>query len=1555
MPLLGLAMIVKDEEEVLARCLESAKGLVDEIVIVDTGSTDRTVEIARGFGARVLHHTCELLDGKWIPDFSAARNQSFEAVESEWIFWLDADDIIAEGDLPAFLELKASLTRAAYDCVQLPYYYTHRPDGQPEHIVKDLPRILRRSIQPRWADPVHECLHIPPPERCEKLDLPIHHYKTGKGMAACSDRNLRIMKAAIDRGTASDRIRFYYGKELFDLRKYDECEPYLLQHIDRYGVVDLQYSMEAAWRLMFVYEDTEKPEKSEAMAYRAIQMDWRWPHSYMALARVAMGRGDRAAEEHWARIAYELPPPPNEVFSPARIHGPLRQSLYMLALFHSGKTAEAREINEEMLRDHPGEAELIKNMDRFALPMGTRRHPRDHPIRLYLGSGGRREEGWWSCDVRAERGVDEVFSLDVIPYESRSVDAIRLDGGLECLPGREARHSIGEWARVLRPGGTALLRVVDFEGCIRAYLESEAPEKREQLHHAIFGHQGGTQGQARVHRTGFSAGELETLFQRHGFVVQCVRPYADRGTPSLELSAVKERSQIRTVWICSSNREAVQTRLRCLEVSDAAVRMGYHSEVIPSFKDLHGKRLTVGIVSNGQILGTAPIVRQLREAGAKLVADLCEDLLSLEPALAGDLKEYDRVVCSSHVLAEKVRAAGANAMVIEDSVEAPAELSCEYDPPPSTRLRVGWMGYGGGVGLAEALRPVVAGLGMDLVTIHEHPGATYKWSLETWAKDLASCHIAICPADPLRAAKGQVKAAQAMGLGLPVVVGPQDSYTRIVRHGVNGLVARTPAEWEQALRSLQDPRLRQQFGRAGRLTAENFRLPVTARKWWDLVEELGNEAPEEMTCEEEDEKGHTPAPASPQTGGPDLAARDDAPTAPLREAPPVTTPVNPPAPSPVNQAAVALLVTTYNCLDYTKVCVDSLRQCRGEVPYEIHIIDAGSDDGTQDWVRSQSDLTLHGGDRRRTFAEVVNLGIAETGGPFFCVLNNDIVVSPGWLDEMVHVARTRERCAAVGVLSNCDVGWLYHKGDQARGIAPVDPHIVDGMVVQGKQLGPKIRLGEVDIPAVIEHGRESNARYKGQVRERPWVALYCTLIARSTLGEVGVLDEEFKTGGEDVDFCYRLQRADYNIQTALGAFVFHWGAVSRQDDQVRRGEDYNEEDRFNNWYLGEKWKKPNAVIFTGQAWERWSPKSIDEGGLGGSETCEALLARELVRKGWRVVFFGDCADREGDYDGVQYLDWRKFERHVLMNYFDLFISSRRVDTLDLPIRAGATIVHVHDVWLSQDKNLDLRPHKVGAYGVLSPWHREFIQSHHQGIPKDKLWVIPDGVDGGKFEGWEHVQKNPYRAHYVSSWDRGLWNLLSMWPRIRAEVPQAELHVYYGCYNWEEAIKLRNDDHGRQHLGAIKELMQQPGVINRGRLGQHALAQEIQKDNVALRPQWFDETFGMSAVESMLGGAIVVGHGRGGLMTTVGENGILFPEYPGYFPELGEPFAARFVPAVVDVMKNPAKYDDLRRRARAHAEQFDWSKVADLWIQKTRELVSRKSSSIGASRVPLPTF
>ena len=101
---ISLCMIVRDEEAVLARCLDSVKEAVDELVIVDTGSRDRTLEIAG-------RYTKNIVEIAWTDDFAAARNASFSRGTMDYCMWLDADDVMKEEERDRLIAWKEQADR----------------------------------------------------------------------------------------------------------------------------------------------------------------------------------------------------------------------------------------------------------------------------------------------------------------------------------------------------------------------------------------------------------------------------------------------------------------------------------------------------------------------------------------------------------------------------------------------------------------------------------------------------------------------------------------------------------------------------------------------------------------------------------------------------------------------------------------------------------------------------------------------------------------------------------------------------------------------------------------------------------------------------------------------------------------------------------------------------------------------------------------------------------------------------------------------------------------------------------------------------------------------------------------------------------------------------------------------------------------------------------------------------------------------------------------------------------------------------------------------------
>jgi tetratricopeptide (TPR) repeat protein/glycosyltransferase involved in cell wall biosynthesis len=149
MPTISLCMIVRDEEEFLPGCLDSVAGLVDEMVIVDTGSKDRTPQIARDRGSRLLHHT-------WENDFAAARQVSFDAATCDYILWLDADERLTSASHGAIRRALTCTDENSYFMKILNYQTL---DGR-LHFVHYLPRLFRRQKGLKIRRRLHEQIDV---------------------------------------------------------------------------------------------------------------------------------------------------------------------------------------------------------------------------------------------------------------------------------------------------------------------------------------------------------------------------------------------------------------------------------------------------------------------------------------------------------------------------------------------------------------------------------------------------------------------------------------------------------------------------------------------------------------------------------------------------------------------------------------------------------------------------------------------------------------------------------------------------------------------------------------------------------------------------------------------------------------------------------------------------------------------------------------------------------------------------------------------------------------------------------------------------------------------------------------------------------------------------------------------------------------------------------------------------------------------------------------------------------------------------------------------------
>ena len=203
-------MIVKNEESCLERCLNSISKFADEIIIVDTGSTDKTKEIARKF-------TDLIYDFAWVNDFSEARNFSFKKAQGDYILWLDADDFVSPENLEKMLDLKNNMDGST-DVYMLKYEIAFDNEGN-STFTYNRERIIKNDPSFFWQGAVHEV--ITPHGKIEFKDISIQHLKVERKN---SKRNLRIYQNLIKQNkTLSAREQYYYSRELYYNQQYKKA------------------------------------------------------------------------------------------------------------------------------------------------------------------------------------------------------------------------------------------------------------------------------------------------------------------------------------------------------------------------------------------------------------------------------------------------------------------------------------------------------------------------------------------------------------------------------------------------------------------------------------------------------------------------------------------------------------------------------------------------------------------------------------------------------------------------------------------------------------------------------------------------------------------------------------------------------------------------------------------------------------------------------------------------------------------------------------------------------------------------------------------------------------------------------------------------------------------------------------------------------------------------------------------------------------------------------------------------------------------------------------
>jgi tetratricopeptide (TPR) repeat protein len=347
---LSLCMIVKDEEEMLPRTLEAVRPAVDEIVVVDTGSTDRTVEIAESFGARVLHH-------EWTGDFAAARNVSLEAATGDWIVWLDADEVLVAEDADKLRKLAGQTWREAFYLVET-NFTGDIEDGTA--VTHNALRVFRNRPEYRFAGRLHEQMAHNLPgylaERVAHTQVRIEHYGYLGVVRESKDkarRNLELLEKQSAEGLDTAFHKFNLGSEYLALGDFEKACELLTRAWKEMEAepnrTSYPYMPSLASRVVIALRETGRLDEAHDQADVGLEVFPGFTDLVYHQANIAKQRGDVEAAKALFRRCIEMGDAPSKY---SAIVG-CGSYMAMMALSALSEGDEQQDLLTRCLDEHP--------------------------------------------------------------------------------------------------------------------------------------------------------------------------------------------------------------------------------------------------------------------------------------------------------------------------------------------------------------------------------------------------------------------------------------------------------------------------------------------------------------------------------------------------------------------------------------------------------------------------------------------------------------------------------------------------------------------------------------------------------------------------------------------------------------------------------------------------------------------------------------------------------------------------------------------------------------------------------------------------------------------------------------------------------------------------------------------------------------------------------------------------------------------------------------------------------------------------------------------------
>lgn len=367
-----------------------------------------------------------------------------------------------------------------------------------------------------------------------------------------------------------------------------------------------------------------------------------------------------------------------------------------------------------------------------------------------------------------------------------------------------------------------------------------------------------------------------------------------------------------------------------------------------------------------------------------------------------------------------------------------------------------------------------------------------------------------------------------------------------------------------------------------------------------------------------------------------------------------------------------------------------------------------------------------------------------------------------------------------------------------------------------------------------------------------------------------------------------------------------------------------------------KWPKRSIAIYVGHGpLGTWSPKNLNEGGLGGSEEAVIRLSSELAILGWQVTVFGTPGVDAGSFTTAYGRDarndncaveWKHYWEINNKDKFDVLISWRQPAFFDFNWKARKKYLWLHDVMEAEELTKE-RIKNVTKVIYVSKYHSERPENQH--IKPGRKLPSGNGITPSDFTKYDKkFRRDNLRCIYMSANERGLRILLDIWPDVRRECPGSILDIYYGWHSFD-AVNRDNPERMAWKATMVSRMKELKGVTERGRVGQDDLNKEIFKSGIFAYPSFFPEVNCITAQKAQAGGAWPV------TSTFAALNDVVLFGDKINMGKFEATDIEKYKVALIHRLKNPPTDKERQEMMKTARQKFDWKNTATQWNEEMK--------------------